>query len=69
MDAAKALLVLSGDMERETDQVKVANSQQTSGTNHPTVEENVLPDAELISEPSKEQDVQTDIRQTYAKSR
>jgi hypothetical protein len=56
-------------MERETDQVKVANSQQTSGTNHPTVEENVLPDAELISEPSKEQDVQTDIRQTYAKSR
>ena len=67
MDAAKALLVLSGDLESEPDQVKAANSQQTSGTNHPTVQENVLPDAELISEPSKEQDVQTDITMEHLK--
>jgi hypothetical protein len=31
------------------------------------VEENVLPDSQLISEPSKEQDVQTDITMEHLK--
>jgi hypothetical protein len=67
MDTAKALLDLSVDLERESSLPKAANIQQTSATENLMVEENVLPDSQLISEPSKEQDVQTDITLEHLK--